>query len=191
MKLKSLLSIVALVCVVALSACSGGDAKKLLLGDTDKYGNTPKQAVERLFNTLPGENNIILLKEAVKFKENDKLSDYQKDQFFKQIKEKKFNVKATKERTHGDQKTVTVSMSEPSEETASVTELVAPLTRLTSTTSATTPMMMPSMVSMALILLAPIERSAMRSVIIRSPPKAGRRGCGRCVWPALPRRCHG
>ena len=111
MKLKSLLSIVALVCVVALSACSGGDAKKLLPGDTDKYGNTPKQAVERLFNTLPGENNIILLKEAVKFKENDKLSDYQKDQFFKQIKEKKFNVKATKERTHGDQKTVTVSMT--------------------------------------------------------------------------------
>ena len=102
MKLKSLLSIVALVCVVALSACSGGDAKKLLLGDTDKYGNTPKQAVERLFNTLPGENNIILLKEAVKFKENDKLSDYQKDQFFKQIKEKNFNVKATKECTHGD-----------------------------------------------------------------------------------------
>ena len=111
MNKKSLLSIFVLLCVIALTACTGNDAKKLLLGDTDKYGNTPKQAVERLFNTLPGENNIILLKEAVKFKENDKLSDYQKDQFFKQIKEKNFNVKATKERTHGDQKTVTVSMT--------------------------------------------------------------------------------
>jgi nitrous oxide reductase len=111
MKRLPFISIVALVCILSLSACSGGDAKKLLLGDPDKYYNTPMQAVERLFNTLPGENNIILLEEAVKFKENDKLSDYQKDEFFNQIKKKKFNVKATKVRTHGDYKTVTCTMT--------------------------------------------------------------------------------
>lgn len=113
MKKLSFLSILALVCIVALSACSGGDAKKLILGDTDKYNNTPKQAVERLFNTLPGENNIILLKEAVKFKENDKLSDYQKDEFFKQIKAKNFNVKATKARTRDDYTQVTCNITLP------------------------------------------------------------------------------
>ncbi len=111
MKHLSLISIVAIVCVLTLSACSGSDVKKILLGDTDKYHNTPMQAVERLFNTLPSENNIILLEEAVKFKENDKLSDYQQNEFFNQIKKKNFNVKATKVRTHGDYKTVTCTMT--------------------------------------------------------------------------------
>ena len=72
----------AIICIIAMAACSGSDAKKMLIGDTDKYNNTPKQAVEALFNTLPKEGNIMRLKEAVKFKENDKLSDSQKDEFF-------------------------------------------------------------------------------------------------------------
>ena len=96
MNKKSFLSIFALLCIIAMTACSGGDAKKLLLGDTDKYNNTPKQAVEELFNTLPNQGNILRLKEAVKFKENDKLSDYQKDEFFNQLKKKNFKVKAKK-----------------------------------------------------------------------------------------------
>ena len=67
--------------------------------------------------------------------------------------------------------TVTDRRSLPREDTASVTELVAPLTRLTSTTSATTPMMMPSMVSMARILLLLMLRSAIfKDRIMRSPP---------------------
>ena len=103
MNKKSLLSIFMLMCVIALTACTGNDAKKLLLGDTDKYHNTPKQAVEELFNTLPSQGNILRLKEAVKFKENDKLSDYQKN----------FKVKAKKERTHGDYKNVTCDITLP------------------------------------------------------------------------------
>ena len=113
MKHFSFFSVIALVCLIALGACSGGDAKKLILGDTDKYHNTPKQAVEALFNTLPSQGNILRLKEAVKFKENDKLSDYQKDEFFKQLKSKNFKVKATKARTHGDYKTVTCDITLP------------------------------------------------------------------------------
>lgn len=101
----------AILCIIALAACSGSDAKKMLIGDTDKYNNTPQQAVEALFNTLPKEGNILRLKEAVKFKENDKLSDYQKDEFFNQIKKKNFKVKATKVRTHGDYKTVTCNIT--------------------------------------------------------------------------------
>jgi len=103
----------AILCIIALAACSGSDAKKMLIGDTDKYNNTPQQAVEALFNTLPKEGNILRLKEAVKFKENDKLSDYQKDEFFNQIKKKNFKVKATKVRTHGDYKTVTCNITLP------------------------------------------------------------------------------
>ncbi len=113
MNKKSLLSIFVLMCVIALTACTGNDAKKLLLGDTDKYHNTPKQAVEELFNTLPSQGNILRLKEAVKFKENDKLSDYQKDEFFNQLKKKNFKVKAKKERTHGDYKNVTCDITLP------------------------------------------------------------------------------
>ena len=101
----------AIICIIAMAACSGSDAKKMLIGDTDKYNNTPQQAVEALFNTLPKEGNIMRLKEAVKFKENDKLSDYQKDEFFNQIKKKNFKVKATKVRTHGDYKTVTCNIT--------------------------------------------------------------------------------
>jgi len=78
-----------------------------------KYHNTPKQAVEELFNTLPSQGNILRLKEAVKFKENDKLSDYQKDEFFNQLKKKNFKVKAKKERTHGDYKNVTCDITLP------------------------------------------------------------------------------
>ena len=103
----------AILCIIALAACSGSDAKKMLIGDTDKYNNTPQQVVEALFNTLPKEGNILRLKEAVKFKENDKLSDYQKDEFFNQIKKKNFKVKATKVRTHGDYKTVTCNITLP------------------------------------------------------------------------------
>ena len=53
MKLKSIFSIFVLLCVIALTACTGNDAKKMLIGDLDKYNNTPKQAVEELYNTLP------------------------------------------------------------------------------------------------------------------------------------------
>jgi len=97
MKHLSAISIFALVCIIALGACSGGDAKKMLLGDTDKYNRTPKQAVEALYNELPNQD-IKFMKEAVKFKETDKLSDYQKDEFFKQLKNKKLKVKANKVR---------------------------------------------------------------------------------------------
>ena len=59
----------------------------------------------------------------------------------------------------------------PKSATAPVTELVAPLTRLTSTTSAMTPMMMPSMVSTARILLEAMERSAiLKDIMTASPP---------------------
>ena len=94
MKNLSLISIVALMFIVAMGACKG-DAKKMLLGDTDKRGYTPKQAVEALYNTLPN-GDINRFKEAVKFKESDKLSDYQKDEFFKKLKEKNIKVEAKK-----------------------------------------------------------------------------------------------
>lgn len=111
MKQKSIFSIFVLLCVIALTACTGNDAKKMLIGDLDKYNNTPKQAVEELYNTLPKQGNILRLKEAVKFKENDKLTDYQKDEFFKQLKKKNFNVKATKARTRDEYTVVTATMT--------------------------------------------------------------------------------
>ncbi len=111
MKHFSFLSVMALVCVVALSACTGSDVKKLLVGDTDKYGNTPKTAVEALYNTLLNQGNIIRLKEAVKFKENDKLSDYQKNFFFDKLRNSKATVKATKARTHDDYTLVTFTIT--------------------------------------------------------------------------------
>ncbi len=84
----------ALVCIITIGSCSG-DAKKMLLGDTDKRGYTPKEAIEALYNTLPN-GDINKLKEAVKFDENDKLSDYQKDEFFKNLKNKNIKVEAKK-----------------------------------------------------------------------------------------------
>ena len=83
------ISIIALMCIIGLSAC---DSPVL---DLDKYHRNPKQAVEALFTKLPNGDKKFL-KEAVKFKESDKLSDYQKNEFFKQLKEKKFNVVAKK-----------------------------------------------------------------------------------------------
>ena len=64
--------------------------------DLDKYHRNAKQAVEVLFNELPNKSDKKFLKEAVKFKENDKLSDYQKNEFFKQLTQKKFKVTAKK-----------------------------------------------------------------------------------------------
>ena len=64
-----------------------------------------------------------------------------------------------------------VTMLLPRAETLSVTEEVAPFTRLTSTTRAMTPMMMPSMVSTARIFPAEMERRAiLKDRIISSPP---------------------
>ena len=66
--------------------------------------------------------------------------------------------------------TRTVSRLLPRLETSLVMELVALSTRLTSTTSAITPMMMPSIVSAARILFAPMLRSAIFTAIIRATP---------------------
>ena len=82
--------IIPLLCIIGLSAC---DSPVL---DLDKYHRNAKQAVEALFNELPNKSDKKFLKEAVKFKEGDKLSDYQKNEFFKQITEKKFKVTAKK-----------------------------------------------------------------------------------------------
>lgn len=90
MKHLSFFSIVALLCLIGLSAC---DSPVL---DLDKYHRNAKQAVEALFNELPNKSDKKFLKEAVKFKENDKLSDYQKNEFFKQLTQKKFKVTAKK-----------------------------------------------------------------------------------------------
>ena len=90
MKHLSFFSIVALLCLIGLSAC---DSPVL---DLDKYHRNSKQAVEALFNELPSKSDKKFLKEAVKFKENDKLSDYQKNEFFKQLTQKNFKVTAKK-----------------------------------------------------------------------------------------------
>ena len=66
---------------------------------------------------------------------------------------------------------VAVTMLLPRAETLSVTEEVAPFTRLTSTTSAMTPMIMPSMVSAERIFPAEMERRAiLKDCIIVPPP---------------------
>lgn len=83
--------VIALLCIMGLSACDSA------ILDLDKYHRNAKQAVEALFTELP-KRDIKFLKEAVKFKESDKLSDYQKNAFFKQLKEKKFTVAAKKAR---------------------------------------------------------------------------------------------
>lgn len=90
MKHLSLFSIVALLCLIGLSAC---DSPVL---DLDKYHRNAKQAVEALYNELPNKSDKKFLKEAVKFKESDKLSDYQKNEFFKQLIQKNFKVTAKK-----------------------------------------------------------------------------------------------
>lgn len=94
MKKFSLISLFALVCIFALSSC-GGDSKAKLLGDTDKRGYNPQEAVEALYNTLP-DGDINQLKQAIKFKEEDNLTDNQKDEFIKKLCEKKFKVDAQK-----------------------------------------------------------------------------------------------
>ena len=88
MKHLSLFSIVVLLCLIGFTAC---DSPVL---DLDKYHRNAKQAVEALFNELPNKSDKKFVKEAVKFKENDKLSDYQKNEFFKQLAQKKFKVTA-------------------------------------------------------------------------------------------------
>lgn len=90
MKRLSFFSIVALLCLIGLTSC---DSPVL---DLDKYHRNAKQAVEALFNELPSKSDKKFLKEAVKFKENDKLSDYQKNEFFKQLSQKNFKVTAKK-----------------------------------------------------------------------------------------------
>ena len=90
MKHLSFFSIVALLCIIGLSACDSA------VFDLDKYHRNAKQAVEVLFNELPNKSDKKFLKEAVKFKENDKLSDYQKNEFFKQLTQKNFKVTAKK-----------------------------------------------------------------------------------------------
>ena len=80
---------ISLLCIVGFCACDS------TLTDLDKHYRNAKQAVEALYNELP-QGDMRLLKEAVKFKESDKLSDYQKDEFFKQLKQKHFKVTAKK-----------------------------------------------------------------------------------------------
>ena len=99
MKQFSLILLFALVCISALSSCR--DAKTKLLGDIDKRGYNPKDAVEALYNTLP-DGDINELKQAIKFKEEDKLSDNQKDEFIKKLREKKFKVNAKKAKDKND-----------------------------------------------------------------------------------------
>lgn len=96
MKQFSFFSIVALLCLIGFSAC---DSAVL---DLDKYHRNAKQAVEALFNELPDKSDKKFLKEAVKFKESDKLSDYQKNEFFKQLTQKKFKVTAKKAKVRDD-----------------------------------------------------------------------------------------
>lgn len=84
------ISIISLLFIIGLSACDSA------ITDLDKYHRNAKQAVEALFNELPGKSDKKFLKEAVKFKESDKLSDFQKNEFFKQITTKKFKVTAKK-----------------------------------------------------------------------------------------------
>lgn len=84
------ISIISLLCIIGLSACDS------VITDLDKYHRNAKQAVEALFNELPDKSDKKFLKEAVKFKEGDKLSDFQKNEFFKQLTGKKFKVTAKK-----------------------------------------------------------------------------------------------
>ncbi len=81
MKHLSALLFFSLLCILGLNSC---DSAVL---DTDKYHRNAKQAVEALFQELPN-GDIKFLKEAVKFKESEKFSDYQKNEFFKQLKAK-------------------------------------------------------------------------------------------------------
>ncbi|MBP5561189.1 MAG: hypothetical protein J6X70_05255 [Muribaculaceae bacterium] len=89
MKQLHLITIISLLCIVGLSACDSA------LTDLDKNLRNPMQAVEALYNELP-QGDMKILKEAVKFKENDKLSDNQKNEFFEQLKQKHFKVTAKK-----------------------------------------------------------------------------------------------
>ena len=96
------ISILAILCLLA--ACSGSTVT-----DLDKNFHNASQAVEELYNNPP--TNLNLLKESVKFKENDKLSDYQKDEFFKQIQNKKLKVTAQKAKVKPDFTEVTCEMT--------------------------------------------------------------------------------
>ena len=102
MKYLYSISIFALVCLLA--SCSGSTVT-----DLDKHFHNAKQAVEELYNNPP--TNLKLLKERVKFKENDKFSDYQKNEFLKQIQNKKLKVTANKAKVKGDYTEVTCEMT--------------------------------------------------------------------------------
>ena len=95
MKHLSTLSLFALLIIMALNSCES------TVTDTDKYNRNAKQAVEALFQELPNKE-IKFLKEAVKFKESDKFSDNQKNEFFKKLNEKKFKVTAKKAKVKDD-----------------------------------------------------------------------------------------
>lgn len=95
MKHFSVITLFALVCIFTLSSCGGDATNTTQLTETDKRGYDPQQAVEALYNTLP-DGDINQMKQTVKFKEEDKLSDSQKDDFFKKLCEKKFKVEAKK-----------------------------------------------------------------------------------------------
>lgn len=89
MKKTSFFLFFTLLCFIMLTSCEGSTVT-----DVDKHLRNAKQAVEELYNNPPSE--MKLLKEAVKFKENDKLSDYQQKEFFKQVKARKLKVTAKK-----------------------------------------------------------------------------------------------
>ncbi len=95
MKHLSALLFFSLLCILGFNSCDSD------LLDTDKYHRNPKQAIEALFKELPN-GDIKFLKEAVKFKESDKFSDYQKNEFFKQVKAKDFKVTAKKTKKRND-----------------------------------------------------------------------------------------
>lgn len=95
MKKIGLISLLAFVSMLTLNSCGSSPVT-----DLDKHFRNCKQAVEELYNNPPSD--MKLLKEAVKFKESEKFSDYQKDEFFKQLKQKKLKVTAKKAKVRED-----------------------------------------------------------------------------------------
>lgn len=104
MKKICLISLLALVSMITLSSCSSSP-----ITDLDKHFHNCNQAIEELYNNTPSD--LKLLKEAVKFKESEKFSDYQKDEFFKQLKQKNFKVVAKKAKVREDYTEVTCDMT--------------------------------------------------------------------------------
>lgn len=90
------------MCILGLNSCDWLSKSSTL--DTDKYLRNPKQAVIALFTELPKlpkyERNK--LEEVVKFKESDKFSDFQKNRFFEELKNKTFEVDVKKVKQRDD-----------------------------------------------------------------------------------------